>query len=317
MRDKHAPHDEFVNRLQSTLGHEVRRRNALAGGSRGWLPRFELKTAVTVAALMLGSMAIGGAVVAAAYQAHNAEQRDQLAAGYERRLDLAKRRLALAEQQLGVAEGQVSTGLGTIEGVLDARLKIAEAQSALRVLDLQIAEIRLTSREPVTDISAPLVSGRDFVTERLTIERTVPLTALEVEQRRLKAAEQKVQMGVSDPADVDVSRTRLLELQAGLETFDRKLDIRQRFLKKEYDAAMADLKMLEAEAEQRRKALLPRISLAQKMVQRVEQQVQVGMAQPVQRTEAQLRVMELQVELTKLDVDLVVVKKQIEEKRIK
>src|SRR5262245_57654538 len=133
MRDPHAPHDEFVNRLESAIGREVRRRNALAE-SRGWLPRFQWKTAIGVATLMVVSMAIGGAVVAAAYEAQQNEQRDQLSAGYERRLLLARDRMALAEQEMRTAEQQVAVGIGPRSAVLEARVKLAEAHSSMNVL---------------------------------------------------------------------------------------------------------------------------------------------------------------------------------------
>jgi len=316
MQDPHAPHDAFVERLEEKIGREVRRRNTLAE-SRRWLPQWSLKPALGITALVIVSMVIGGAVVAAAYEAQSSEQRDQVAAGYERRAVLARDRLALAEQQLKTAEGQVAVGLGTQDAVFDARVKLAEAQSSLKVLALQLEEIRLTSREPVAEVSSPLVSGRDFVSERWGVEMSVPMAGLAAEQARVRSAEQRVQLGVIDPTEVDLAKARVIEMQTGIEAFQRKIDIRQRFLKGEYAAPMADLQVLLANAEQRRKALLPMLQLAEKTAAQLDERFKMGLVTAVQRGEAQLKVLQLRMELVDLEVQVAVVQKQIGQRRIK
>lgn len=275
------------------------------------MPRWRLKAAVGVAALVLVSMAIGGAVVAAAYQAQGNELRDLLSAGYERRADLARQRLALAREQVQTEQQRVAIGLGNQEAVLAAGVKVAEAEASLKVIDLQIQEIRIAAREPLGDVSSPLVSGRDFVTERWKIEASVPAAALEFEQGHLRGTEQRVAVGLANMSDVEISRARILELEAGIEAFHRKIDVRQRFLKGELDAAMADLRMLEGDAEQRRKALVPKIELARKTVAGIDARIQVGMAQTVERTDARLRVLQLETELARLDNELAVIRRQI------
>lgn len=319
MRDKHAPHDEFVDRLEAKIGRDVRRRNALAspgaGPGSGLVARWSLKTALALATLVIVSMAIGGAVVAAAYEVQQSELRDQVASGYERRATLARERLALAEQQLKTAESQMSVGLGTQEPVLDARVKIAEAQSALKVLELQLEEIKMTSREPGMEVSSPLVSGRDFVTERWKIEMTVPTTAAEVERLRLKSLEQRVELGVISPTESEASRVRAIELETGVNIFQRKIDIRQRFLKGEYDGTMAELRLLEATTELRRKALVPKLDLAEHTAARMDERFRAGTVNPIERQEAQLKMLQLRMEIVDLDMQLAVVQKQIAQRK--
>ena len=111
-------------------------------------------------------------------------------------------------------------------------------------------------------LSAPLVSGRDFVAERWRVEMTAPITALALEKTRVAAARGRVEVGIATPSEVDVAATRIAELEAAIEAFERKLTIRQTYLKGNLPAKVAELQGLEAENEVRRAALTRRIESA-------------------------------------------------------
>ena len=85
MRDKHAPRSEFIEQLQSQIVTEVRRRNRLPESPRWSMPS-PWKLAAVAAVLVIASMAAGGAVVAAAYEAQSNERRDVLLSGYMQRV---------------------------------------------------------------------------------------------------------------------------------------------------------------------------------------------------------------------------------------
>lgn len=314
MQDHHAPHDEFVARLEARIGREVRRRNSLAPRV-GWLSPVRLRSAAGVAALVVISMAIGGAVVAAAYEAQAGERRDALSTAYAERADLARQRFDLARQTLRNAEQQVSIGLGNQDAVLDALGKVADADAQVKIIALDIEEIHLAAREPLDVVSSPLVSGRDFVTERWKIQMTVPQAVLETERTRLQGAERRVAVGVATAGSVDTARARVVELEAGVEAFQRKIDIRRQFLAREIDAPMADLRVIESEAEQRRKALVPKVDVAKQAANGVDQKLRVGLATQVEREQAQVQLLQLQTELAQVDVDLAVVRRKIAERR--
>ncbi len=280
------------------------------------MPHRPIQAALAVAALVIVSMGIGGAVVAAAYQAQSNERRDLLASTYQRRAELARQRLSLAQQELKTAEGRLSLGIEGQEAVLEGQFKVAEAEAQLGSIELQIAEVRMTGREPLGEVSSRLVSGRDFVSERWRIEMSVPAAALRFERARLASAQRHVAVGAADRIDVDVSQTRIIEIEAAIEAFQRKIDIRQRFLRREMDAALADLRVLEGEAEQRRTTLAPRLDLARKQLKNIAARVEIGAATSVELAEAQLRLKELELDLSKADVDLAVIRRQIEQHRI-
>jgi outer membrane protein TolC len=315
MRDTHEPRKEFVEKLEWQVGLEVRRRNR-AARAPSWAAWSPMKATVVVLSLMLVSMGIGAAGVVAAYETQGNARRDELTAGIEQRAVLARQRLAVATEELKKTERLVSVGVATNTEFLESRFKVSEAEAQFKLIELQLAEVRLTGREPRTEISAPWVSGRDFITERLRIEMSVPETAVGLERAGLHEAETRFQVGIASATDVDVARVRTLELEEALETFRKKLEIRKQLRTGLISPAGAELRALEAEANQRKKTLEPKVELARKTVDQVTAKVQAGTAQRVELTEATLRRLELETELAKADLDLTLVRRQIEQQRV-
>lgn len=314
MRGKHEPRGEFVDTLEREIVRKARRREERATGVRPWWPEWSPRTVAAALALVVVSMGIGGGVVVAAYQVQSAAQRDLLLSTFEQRTQLASDRLALAQQQMKDAELRVSIGTAGQESLLDARLKLTRAQADLQSIRLQVEEVRSTGEEPRDQISAPLVSGRDFVSERLKVELTVPQAALQAEAAQLKAVERRVAVGLAEAADLDAARARVAEIQAAIEGFQRKIAIRQQFLAGQTDATTADLQELLSEAEQGRKALLPKVEVARQDVARARSRFERGLVPQVEVKQAELRLMELQLELTRREVDLANLQKRLKGK---
>jgi hypothetical protein len=311
MQAPHEPRNGFIDRLEWQISSELRRRQRT--GPATWLPSSPLKAAAAIAFLVLVSMAAGGAAVAAAVQAQNNERRDLLVSGYERRLELARLRLAAAQLQLHEIERQIAVGTEQPAKAYEPRLKMAEAEGSLQVIQLQLQEVRLTGREALDEISAPLVSGRDFVSERLRAGLVVPERALEIERQRQRSIRSRVEVGVAPQADLAEADARVAEMETGLAGIQRKLEIRRRFVGGQITAAQAELRVLEGDAEQRLKALEPKIAAARIQVAAWERRFNVGLATQVQIAEARLRLSELEADLAKAQLDLALIRKKISE----
>ena len=317
MRDKHVPDLEFVERLQSQIGADIRRRNRydeLPRWSRS-LAQSPIKAAVAAGLLMLVSMGVGGIVVAAAYQAQSNEQRGALKAHFTQLVSLAQSRVGLASEALKTAERQFNVGVEPQDTMLEARFKLAEAQAQLESAQLDVAEVDASGREPMKTASAALVGGRDFVGERWKVELRIPMAALDVEKTRLQILQRRFAVGAANNMDLEGSRARILELESSIQALQTKIGIRQRFLAKQIDASLADLFVLEAEAVQRRQTIAPRLELAQKVVSDVQQKVEIGLAAMLDVSQAQLKLKELELEMSKVDVDLALVRRRIEQQR--
>ena len=315
MLNQHEPDNEFVKRLEWRIDRELRLRNR-SFQATGWFLRSRVRAGLGLVGLMALSMGIGAAVVAGAYQAQNKERRAPLISEFQQRAELARQHLASITEQLKRKERDFSLSVATQEEMLEAQVNVAEAQAQLRLAELHLEEVRITGHDPLRNLSSPLVSGRDFVGEGLQIQMSVPPAALELEQFRLRETQKRVNLGMSPPIELGASRTQIVEIEAAIESFQQKLEIRQLFLSRKVDSAEAELRVLEAEAEQRQQTLTPKVKLAREELEAVKKRVQAGVEQPVSMAEAALRLQKLETDLAKAELDLALARRQLEQRRI-
>ena len=315
MLNQHEPDNEFVKRLEWRIDRELRLRNR-SFQATGWFLRSRVRAVLGLVGLMALSMGIGAAVVAGAYQAQNKERRAPLISEYQQRAELARQHLASITEQLKRKERDFSLSVATQEEMLEAQVNVAEAQAQLRLAELHLEEVRITGHDPLRNLSSPLVSGRDFVGEGLRIEMSVPQVALEFEQLRLRDTKKRVEVGTASPIVLVVSRSRIVEVEAAIESFRKKMEIRQSFLDRRIDGPEVELRVLEVEAEQRQKTLISKVELAREELEGARKRVQAGIAQRVHMDEAELRLQKLETDLAKVELDLERVRRQLEQLRI-
>jgi hypothetical protein len=310
MSGAHDPREEFVSQLELQLRADLRRRD-LAPATPAWMPQSRLAVAFAIAAVVIVSMAMGGGVVASAYQARLSEQRDLLLGTVEQRAAIAKQQLALATEQLQNLRERVSIGTERQESVADAQFKVTEAEAELKSIELDIAEIRATGRAPLSALSAPPISGRDFVTERLRVQMAVPAAARERGKVRAQALQSSFDVGMASAIEVEAARTMLIEFESAVEMFQRKIGIRQTFLKGGIPAAVADLRAFEAEADLRQTVLARRIESAQRQVSDLKARLEIGTANPLNIAKAEMELQRLRAEEAKAGYDLLLIRSQL------
>jgi len=310
MSNPHEPRDAFVAQLEDRLRADLGRRHLAAPAPR-WLPRTTRGLVFATAALVVVSMAVGGGAVSAAYQAQQGAQRDTLVTTLEQRLDLSRKRLDLVRQRHDEMQRRVATGVEDPAAVADARLNVTEAEVNVSLIELDIAEVRATGREPMPSVSAPLVNGRDFVIERWQLEAQVPAAAREVGKMAVDLWKRRYAVGVANNNDVEKASARLIEVESVEQLIQQKIAIRQAFLKRTLTAAVADLRVMEVEAEQRRTILSRRIEFSRRQLQDLEVRTQIGIVLPVEVAEAKLRLQELELARSKADYDLALIRKQL------
>ena len=244
------------------------------------------------------------------------DNRSPLESEFQQRAELARQHLASITEQLQKKERDVSLGVAMPMEILEAQVNVAEAQAQLRLAELHLEEVRITGHDPLSNLSSPLVSGRDFIGEGLRIEMSVPQAALELEQIRLRDTKKRVEVGVVSPIEIGVSRLRIVEVEAAIESFRKKMDIRQSFLDRRINGPEAELRVLEVEAEQRQKTLIPKVELAREELERTRKMVDAGIAESVLVTEAELRLQKLEADVAKVALDLALARRQLEQLRI-
>ena len=310
MPNRHEPRDAFVSGLEDRLRAEFARRPR-ATFAPWWMPRSTRGLAFGAATLVIVSIAIGGGVVALAYEAQQNELRNMLVGTYQQRLALATQGAELARQRLREVEQRVATGGEPSSASIDARSKVSEAEAAVRILEIDLVEVRATGREPMTTVSAPLVSGRDLVSDRWRIEMSVMAAALESAKRHVSAMRVRFDVGLAKPEDVDAADARQIELESSIRLAEQKIQVRQMFLSGSIPATAAELRVLESETEQRRAALVQRIEVARRRMADLRSRVEIGTLNPLDVAEAEMRVLELQLALKRAEYDLALIRKQL------
>jgi len=313
MQDRHEPSERFIERLGQDIGAEVTRRNRTPSPAPRW-PAFGLKTVAAAAGLIVVSMAVGGAVVAAAYQSETREQRSMLASVYERKLDLEKVRMDAARQQLQDVERKVAVGIADRDAAVEARQGVLEAEARTRIALLNLEEVGVTGREPRDEVSAPPTPGRDFVQERLAVSMSIAKGALDLEMKKVQSAERRVQIGLEQSSTTAALRARIIELESGVEILQGKMEIRQLFVARKYDSTLAELRVVEIEAEKRYRALKPQYEMALREKERLESSVSKGVAAQIDVTKANVRVLELLTELQRAEVEVAIARQRIAER---
>lgn len=312
----HEPREDFVNRLESALVAEARRRNQT--GAPGWTPRWLMlspaRVAAAIAAIVIVSMVAGGAVVAAAYRIEQNERRDQIAATYERKLEVAEAQLGLARKTLERQKRLFEVGLINNVALLDDEYKVVEAERDVTILKLQIEEIRLSGQQPLSTISAPLVNGRDFVRLRWETDLQAPEKALVIERIRHDDTQRRIEIGIANPSEIQNATARLSELAASINVIKRKIEIRRRFVNKEIDATQADLLGLEAEAIARFQTLTSQIETAKREYSLVRSRFEKGLVDELEVKRAELKVMNLQTDAGQVELEIAVIKRRLKGK---
>jgi outer membrane protein TolC len=245
------------------------------------------------------------------------DNRSPLESEFQQRAELARQHLASITEELQRKERDVSLGVAPGIEMLEIQVNVAKAQAQLRLAELHLEEVRITGHDPLSNLSSPLVSGRDFIGEGLRIEMSVPQAALELEQIRLRDTKKRVEVGVVSPIEIEVSRLRIVEVEAAIESFRKKMEIRQSFLDRSIDGKEVELRVLEVEAEQRQKTLIPKVELAREELEGTKKRVQAGLVQPVLIAEADLRLQKLEADLAKVELDLERTRYQLEQLQIR
>lgn len=315
MSTSHEPRPEFIQRLQERVTIEAHRRQQPLVPRYRWMPQSPLAAMATLAAVVAVSMVAGGAVVAARYQAETQQQRDMLAATYQRRIELEQKKLDVAKAQWQEVQRRVQTGQSPQLDSIEAESQVRAAELQVHVAQLQLEEVRLTGKEPNDAVSAPVIAGRDFVRERWNVQVETIASSLDVAKATLAAAQKRFNVGLIDKAGLAMAESGVRAIELALGGARQRLDIRQQFVSNQIDAATADLRLLETDATLRRQTAQNQLDVAQTRLADATSRFEKGLVSRVDVSQAELRVIELQYEIKKADLELAVIRQQIAQRK--
>lgn len=245
-RDR-EPSPEFVENLEWQVRTALRRQTRLSAPVR---PRNGGPMKLVAVILVSAMFGAGGVVVRDEVQ--EGKTQEILLAQVEMEIQLAELQVQAMRSDLDDLQRQVAGGMVEDEALVGGQAAFREAAIHLNRLQLDREEIRLTGREPQDMVSAPLVHGRDFVTERLDLEAQVVEEQIHLAEWDLARVQQLHPTGTVRVDEASYSAAaRLQQVRLRLDGLQQRRQLRQRFLAGEVTAveAASQAQIIEADTE--------------------------------------------------------------------
>ena len=305
MPDRHEPDPRFVESLEWQLSRELRR-NKVGPAER---PAFRV---LKIVGLMLGSVALGAAAMGASQQLEESWRRELLEARLEVQLQLAKQRVQTQLEAIGLTREQVEQGVRADRDLMYVELQVAQADADARVTELELEEIRRSGREPLGELSSPLVDGRDFVSEKIQVRIQVARHLLNVVERTKETTRQRVEVGVVNKRELQAQDLVTMEAELQLDALAEQLEVRRQFLDSEISAVEAELKLLEVETHNRVVLLDRRRQYFLAELDHLRPAIEAGSLHPMAVAEMQTSVAEIEAELRLAEEEQRIVRRALE-----
>ncbi len=269
MPNTHEPDAQFVEKLEWQLRGDLRRH------TRHGSPRRRIRVA-KIAALIAVSVSLGAGAMGASQQIAESWRRDLTKARLAVQHELAVQRLRM--QMSAAAQSQEQVRQGILDD-LDLQLQYAQIQEAradVTVRGLDLEEFGASGLEPRDELSAPLVDGRDFVSERIRIRMDVDRRHLSVVKWEEARTLERFEVGVATELEVQERNLATHETQLQLEALERQLEIRQSYLGGDVSPVEAELMALENETRARIALLERQRQYRGLELQRVQRAIDLG-----------------------------------------
>lgn len=306
MLDRHRPDKQFVDNLEWQIGAEVRRRNRAATAVH------PLWRVARVAAVVVVSMALGAAAMGASYQIEESWRRELAQADLEVRVQLAQKRLELIQQEAAAVERRAAVGTASVEERAQMRMAVADSEGQLRLLQLQLEEVLASGREPVGEVSSPVIRGRDFVTERLEVELQLARQMIELTQEQVDRERTRFEVGTGGRAQLEVVQLAHAEREQRVRSLQRRLEIRDDFVSGRVSGVEAELMVRIADTEGELEVARRRFELTQRELDRVQERVRIGIDTPITASQYELALAEAEAQLRLAQMELEVLRQELQ-----
>lgn len=302
MNEHHTPNPEFVNRLEWELKSTVRRKESLNGTSSAMRPvGFRLGA---ILALVVLSMFVGGAGTYAVTHRADEETAALYIARGEALLEIAQTRLDHMARELARTDDLVQHGAVAEREWRQIEAQFSHAEAEAEVRKLELAETLITGKEPNNALSAPLVEGRDFVTERMAAQRRPLQLRLELVMGQERRHQVLVDTGRATARELKAAQTQVAAAEEESNTLEERIALRASFLVGELSAADVELQGMRFGALAARVMAVRQVELLAAEHQRVADLSERGLAShaELRAVEAALDTVEAQVKLADLEL---------------
>ena len=220
------PDSQFLDKLEWQLASEFRRMSRLKpAAGKVAVPRWAVAFSLAAGVLLMGVAAIKAA--------------DSIKGAWRKKIEVARLEtdfklksafLEFKKELTAKAETQASVGLIREDEYLWMKTGAERAALDLKKALLDLDEAKASGEIPRNELYAPAVDGRDFVSERLVIDRKVLELDLELRRARDERLKHRIDLGLAPHDWLDESLASTALQEAGIGDIEKRLALRQRFL---------------------------------------------------------------------------------------
>jgi len=283
MSKNYEPNSQFLERLEWQLSSEYRRTNRLKPPSG----KIAVPRSMVAVTLAVGLLMTGVAVTKAADYIKDSWKKKIEIARVETEAELKKVHLESIREMASDVKTRVSNGLIREDEYQAMKLAVENAELDLKRSLLNLEEVKMSGDIPRNELYAPLVGGRDFVSERLIIEKMEVELVMEQLGIHLERIKQLVEQSMVRGDEMNQIQMELANRKVIIDKIQQRLDLRARFLAGEIAAQ-------EVEIQERMSGAERNLHLAQSKVDALNEQLKRLKTLEVQGEISHMEVVQLQ-----------------------
>lgn len=282
----HQPTAEFRDYLEGEVTREFRRHRSF--------------TRLRYAAVLLATLAAGTTAGLASAQIRQGAQRDSLLESAQSDLSLVALRLQLAQATVTDARSKVAAGVAGRGTLTAAEADLRQIEALAARAKLNVDEIRATAMTPRDDLNAPVVGGRDFVSERLMLDLFTAQQRLTAAEEAQREAERQFRVGaVSELAVLD-AELRVTEARAALGTLAERQMLRKEFVSQGTPGEQLNRRFQQAQVRFDAHVASEAVKMLRQRLDAVRKQRAVGTASDLDVLRAEIQLKEREAEFALL-----------------
>jgi multidrug resistance efflux pump len=305
MNNAYEPDDRFVEKLEWQLSSEYRRTNRLKSAPGKIAVSRRLAGVAVLAGLVLTGLT---ALNAAAYFKNSWRKKIEIAR-IETEVKLKQGHLASTNEMAGRTDHLFSRGLVGEEENLRMKLAVAKADLDLKTALVDLDEVKASGEIPRNELYAPVVGGRDFVSERLKIRKKRAEQSLKPLESRFQRSGNLLKLGLIPPELLKRIEADMAAEKADIDGIQKRLDLRKQFIAGTITAEEVEITDRMAEAGQKLSSAQSKVDTLQTQLKRIKNLEAVGLISPTETHEMQIALDAAQFELKLAAVEMDVLKK--------
>jgi hypothetical protein len=194
--------------------------------------------------------------------------------------------------------------------MVEALMAARAAEAEVVRLDLDLAEIRATSKMPRDELWAPLVGQRDFVKERLRVVAASAQQRLAEAEKLSEEVSRRLAVGeMIEVALLEQSRNELLSAEQEFNRVAVRLRLREQFIEERLAPEEVTRRIEDLEVQLEAKRLSEMLKLAEARLARTREREKEGTATALDLKRAELAVLERQAEIQLLQLRMKALRK--------